>query len=637
MVLGEVLLWSAMVCLLLQVMAAFFKKEIFRGLYRLSALLATSVVALLTYYFVAPDFNYYYVYTHIGTGTPLVYKLSSVWAGQEGTFLLWAWVAIITGWRISERWDVHDPYSRDALVLTSLFGAFFLYLAFTMHPFATTYSAMEGYASDKGIPMENILSYSRSTGEYSQKEGFVEGMGTNPFLASPWMALHPPVVFIAYGTITAVAACLLAYLIRGSGDWKGVSLFWNRVSWLFLTFGILVGGIWAYEELTYGGYWVWDPVETSSLIPWLTLTAFLHTARRPGFNLLSPFLGVFTFVFVVYCTYITRSGILKSVHGYSETTVGQVLIYSILGLAALTLLLSARRFSLPGMERDIRHPKNTTYLLVGVLLALSGVLLFGLSKPVYIVLSGGEEVQVPKAFFNQNSFPFVVGIFFLLGFCLLSYVKGSYLSGSIGTAALLSGLFYWKGGPFDHRVVDTLFPILALAALAVLKRFRDRPSVYPAHLIHLGAILLIFGVVASSGLEETREGLYYLYPKEVGVEKDIGKGYTLTLEGIDMEKDRDGNWVQYVILSVHKGGEEVFRGRPEMTMTERFGPIAHVAIYRGISDIYLILPPPGGMQYPSGEVVVPIVVKFLPYIASLWTGSFLMVLGVSLGLLRGRI
>jgi cytochrome c-type biogenesis protein CcmF len=636
MVLGEVLLWSAMVCLLLQVLAAFFKKGIFRWLYRLSALLATSVVALLTYYFVAPDFNYNYVYTHIGTRTPLIYKLSSVWAGQEGTFLLWAWVAVVTGWRICEKRDVQDPFHRDALVLASLLGVFFLYLAFTMHPFATTYSAMEEYARDNGIPLENIINYYKSTGEYTLKEGFVEGTGTNPYLASPWMALHPPVVFIAYGTITVVAACLLAYLIRGSGDWKGTALFWNRVSWLFLTFGILVGGIWAYEELTYGGYWVWDPVETSSLIPWLTLTAFLHTARRPGHNLLSPCLGVFTFVFVVYCTYITRSGILKSVHGYSETAVGPVLIYSILGLGVLTLLLSARRFSLPGIEKDIRHPKNTTYLMVLVLLALSGVLLFGLSKPVYIVLQGGEEIQVPKTFFNQNSFPFVVGIFILLGFCLLAYAKGTYSFGGVGASVLLSMVFY-KAAPFGHYMVDALFPILALAAMAVLKRFRDRPSVYPAHLIHLGAILLIFGVVASSGLGETKEGLYFLYPEEVGVEKDIGKGYALALEGIEMEQDRDGNWVQHVILSVHKNGEEVFRGRAEMTMTDRFGPKAHVAIYRGISDIYLIFPPPGGMQYPSGEIVVPIIVKFLPYIAFLWTGSLLMVLGISMGILRGRI
>ncbi|NOZ76812.1 MAG: cytochrome c biogenesis protein CcsA [Euryarchaeota archaeon] len=202
-----------------------------------------------------------------------------------------------------------------------------------MHPFATTYSAMEGYAHESGLPIEDILGYYRSSGAYTPGEGFVEGTGTNPYLASPWMALHPPVVFIAYGTITAVAAFLLAFFLRGSGDWKATALFWNRVSWLFLSFGILVGGIWAYEELTYGGYWVWDPVETSSLIPWLTLTAFLHSARQPGHRLLSPVLGVFTFVFVVYCTYITRSGILKSVHGYSETSVGPVLIYSILALA----------------------------------------------------------------------------------------------------------------------------------------------------------------------------------------------------------------------------------------------------------------------------------------------------------------
>ncbi|NOZ76813.1 MAG: hypothetical protein GXO65_03880 [Euryarchaeota archaeon] len=274
---------------------------------------------------------------------------------------------------------------------------------------------------------------------------------------------------------------------------------------------------------------------------------------------------------------------------------------------------------------------------MALLLALSGVLLYGLTKPVYIVLSGGEEVQLPKAFFNQNSFPFVVGIFLLLGFCLLSYLRGPYLAGSTMAAALLAGLFYWKGGPSGQQVVDALLPVLALGALAVLKRFRDRPSAYPGHLIHLGAVFMVFGVAASSGLGETREGLYFIYPGEVGVEKDIGRGYTLALEGLEVERDGDGNWVQYALLSVRRGGEEVFLGRPEVTMTRNFGPIAHVAICRGVSDIYLVLPPPGGMQYPSGEIVVPVVVKFLPYIAFLWTGSFLMVLGIAVGILRGRI
>ncbi|MEE8167784.1 MAG: cytochrome c biogenesis protein CcsA, partial [Candidatus Hydrothermarchaeales archaeon] len=314
---------------------------------RLSTGLLTLAIFLLTYYFYIPNFSIDYVFSRTSLATPLVYRISAVWAGQEGSLLFWAWMISLSSLLISERRGWKKQFERRTQVVILLGFLFFLAMAMSSSPFKLTYTGAERVALENKVPLEAVLGYYGNLGLYETGKGFVDGQGMSPSLMSPWMALHPPLVFAAYGLLIVPFAACIIYLLNGKGDWEGLSRRYARCSWLFLTSGIALGSFWAYEELAYGGYWSWDPVEVSSLIPWLTLTAFLHASiqfrRKKSFRVLAPFLALSSMVLVIYATFITRSGVLKSVHAYSGTAVGNFLLGAVLISGAAAFLLSFRR------------------------------------------------------------------------------------------------------------------------------------------------------------------------------------------------------------------------------------------------------------------------------------------------------
>lgn len=284
--------------------------------------LLTISVLLLTYYFVKSNFTILYVWQFSDKALPMVYKISAVWAGQEGTFLLWAWVVFVSAWWISERRGWNDMLVRKVQVITLLVGLFFLTLTLMVSPFRTIYDIYPDLPPNFVPP---------------------DGSGLNPLLVDPWMAVHPPIIFIAYGVITIPFAAALVFLLRRDEGWEEFARPWNRFSWLFLTLGIWLGGFWSYKVLGWGGFWAWDPVETSSFIPWLTLTGLMHASvqyrRNRKFSLFAPFLAISTFLLVVYATFITRSGLWESVHAFAETTTGPWLATAIANIIVVSAIL----------------------------------------------------------------------------------------------------------------------------------------------------------------------------------------------------------------------------------------------------------------------------------------------------------
>jgi len=448
-------------------------------------LLSLAAFGYLSYLFLVSDFTYAYVYSYSSKFLPWYYKLSGVWAGQEGTYLLWMGVIYLCIVIIGRK--ARDEFTANALVVLHVLAAYLSLLALLESPFRRIY--------ELGVPQGYVP---------------VDGFGMNPLLQDPWMAAHPPLMFIAYGIAAVPFAYAAAYLWRGGSGWILRTLNWTRVSWLFLTLGIAVGGFWSYKVLGWGGYWAWDPVETSSLIPWLVLTAFLHAAsrhRRGEFPIFTPALAVLTFALVVYATYVTRSGSWESIHAFGRSTTGSyltllllnvpllpgmllasarlklgrqlragvlslllaqgvVLAYKLLsksheltltqGIAVLLLaallypLMLRRAGDAPALEGVQEEGERSTlmYLAAVSLLLLAFVSFWGVTYPVLMQLLKQSRVRVEIEFFNTWSYPFTLFLLLVMALCLsmslmsrrerILGAAGALLLGVVSVAAQLN-------------------------------------------------------------------------------------------------------------------------------------------------------------------------------------------------------
>ncbi|MCK5291296.1 MAG: cytochrome c biogenesis protein CcsA [Thermoplasmata archaeon] len=260
----------------------------------------TATFFLLVYYFLEPNLGIHYVHGHTSTAYPWYYKLTGLWAGEEGTIVLWVWLIslsiiieeAIQGWR-AKKAGVDDKavllYDWIRAISMIILIAFLVLLINTDVFKATTTFDLVSFPGGKGI---------------------------NRLLLTPLMIAHPPVEFAAYAFMTLPLASALAYLITGDKKWTDSSLQWSRLSWLFLSLGIGIGALWAYTVLGWGLYWGWDPVEVANLIPWIALTGFVHTQsyfrKRKQYNFLAPLLAVVTFVLIIFATFETRSGFVAS-------------------------------------------------------------------------------------------------------------------------------------------------------------------------------------------------------------------------------------------------------------------------------------------------------------------------------------
>jgi cytochrome c-type biogenesis protein CcmF len=276
--------------------------------------------ALLTH-----QFQYSYVAHYSSSNLPIFYLISSFWAGQEGTFLLWAIVVSIMGFIFIRSTKCEDRY---AIAIVSAFVSFLYLLIISKSPF------------DLLIPAP------------------ADGSGLNPLLQDPWMVIHPPILFVGYAATVFPFALVVSGLIRKNyTNWFNLGLRWTLFAALALGAGIIIGGFWAYEVLGWGGYWGWDPVENSSLVPWIILLALIHGIlihkSKGSLQRTNLFFAILSFVLVLYATFLTRSGILSdfSVHSFGDFGISNYLIASIVVSMFIGFGLFAVRF------REINSPR----------------------------------------------------------------------------------------------------------------------------------------------------------------------------------------------------------------------------------------------------------------------------------------
>jgi cytochrome c-type biogenesis protein CcmF len=382
--------------------------------------LLLSALIQLTYQFVITDYSNAYVWNNTADYLPLLYRVTGVYAANEGSILLWAAIVSLVAFVAASRRGFSNQHAKLVHTLTVGVATYFTGMLLLQSPFASIRSEFPEAAP-----------------------GFVptSGQGLNPLLVDPYMAIHPPIMFVGYALLTMPFAIGVAHfisLLRGGESvfalWRGSVTRWLRLGWLFLTAAVALGGLWSYTVLGWGGIWAWDPVETAILIPWLFLTATLHAVirYRPNgeYRVLAPAMTATVFALAIYTTSVVRSGVFRSVHSFASGGIGA----SFLVLIAITTFLGvavplAYWFLQDKESGSITESKwltrdnllHSAVLLFGLLTFVS---LWGLTFPVLQNAVTGLEVSVESQYYNLWSYPLALGALLLLGFYMDFDVEG---------------------------------------------------------------------------------------------------------------------------------------------------------------------------------------------------------------------
>ena len=589
------------------------------GVVLLSALVAVFAMerALLT-----DDFSLEFLARNHSRSTPLLFKIATMWSALEGSILLWALVLggylALMGWRFRRRAD--DPLVAWACLTGLVVAAFFFGL---MVGPANPFTTVEG-----AIP--------------------ADGPGPNPLLQNhALMAFHPPMLYLGYVGFTIPFAFAIAALATGrvGEGWLVETRRWTLFAWGFLTAGILLGAWWSYEVLGWGGYWAWDPVENASFLPWLTGTAYLHSVmvqeRRGMLRVWNLSLLIATFALTILGTFLTRSGVLDSVHAFTESQIGPAILgfFAVICVVGVGLIgWRGDRLRSPGAV-DSPLSREGAFLANNLLFAaFAFVVLLGTVFPLVVEAVNGQRISVGRPYFDRMTLPIALTLLFLMAVApVLPWRKasGELLRQRLQWPAWIGALTLAACVVAGVRGLSPLlaFGLGAFAAAAALrqlflasKRSGWRGLVGRTNggmVVHLGVILAAVAIAASSSYAQRAE--FRLAP---GESASLG-GHTFTYEGI--------RGVRYenrtaTIADVRIEGGDVYR--PTLS---RY-PFASQAIgtpsvRTGLTeDLYLTLVSTPASE--GGEAVIGVVIH--PLVLWLWIGGGLMALGTAMAAVPTR-
>jgi cytochrome c-type biogenesis protein CcmF len=577
------------------------------------------------------DFSFVYVYEHSSIELPRAYTISAFWGGQEGSLLLW--LLILTGfsavavllarrsWRSLLAWTVP--------VLGGVIVFFSLVLVAVASPFAT-----------QAAP--------------------ADGLGLNPSLQNPYMLVHPPMLYLGFVGLTIPFAFAMGALAARRADelWIVVTRRWTLVAWTFLGFGQLLGAHWAYVEVGWGGYFAWDPVENAALMPWLAATAFLHSVmiqeKRGMLKIWNVLLVVGAFALALFGTFLTRSGILSSIHSFTEGSIG----LWFLGFIGIVLVgsgaLIASRLSLLRAKTRLESPisREASFLYNNLLLvAFCLTILWGVIYPILTEAVRGEPVTVGPPYYNfflkafglpllllmgigpliawrraslrglGRTFLWPLGIAVATGILLVALGAGSSLPGLVGYTfcvfVLASIGLEFTRGTRARRALSGGPWLLALAELVGRNRRR-----YGGYVVHAAIVLLAIGVIGSSAYDTIRE-------QRLGVGESMEvSGYTLTYRGATQERGANAMEVR-ALVDVERGGERLGTMRPGKNSYFAEQQVSNEAAIRSDrlsgEDLFLI-----AEQIQRDTVFLKVLVK--PLVNLIWIAGFVFLGGALIAL-----
>lgn len=554
------------------------------------------------------DYRLEYVASYTDSTLPLFYRLTAFWAGQPGSLLFWAMCCAICGlvWQLRAK-SSGIPRNTELwfwVFYSSIMAFFLLLLSGWSNPF---------------IIMEPAP---------------LDGQGLNPLLQNPGMILHPPLLFIGYAIFTVPACLGLAVMLTPQArdlPWLELSGPFILIAWLFLSAGILLGAWWAYMELGWGGYWGWDPVENASLLPWLAGTAALHVIaihKKSGkLDRASALLLASVLILAFFATYLTRSGILQSVHAFGDGGVGLPLLVFVLAAASISLfvVLSAKHDARP--LASLFGREGAAILTAWLFLALAAIITFATMWPVISGFFGNAPMGLEPAFYNRVCLPLAALVLLILAICpWLRWSGGFKTQGNMRKLFLVGGVFLaalaslWVAGyrqPVALITSASVLAILLTLSMRVFKRsfWRDR-SAMAAFGAHLGIALIALGV-AFSGPYSVEKELFLTRDKA----ETVGP-YQITLLQIS---DGEGPGYDYLKATLRIAFSEKIIGElePERRIYAKFGSMqfSEVDVLSSLGeDIYASLL---GID-EEHRVLVKIALE--PLVNWIWIGGILMCL-----------
>ncbi|MFQ6051583.1 MAG: heme lyase CcmF/NrfE family subunit [Candidatus Hydrothermarchaeota archaeon] len=581
---------------------------------------------ILLYYLVTRDFQVEYVAMHTDRNLPLFYTVSAFWAGSPGSLLLWSWFLSIfsVGVLFKEKKDTLTHYSLA--ILMSVESFFLFILIGSLNPFKRL----------DFVP--------------------IDGQGLNPLLQNIGMAFHPPTLFIGYAGLAIPFAFAISGVLTNNEGWIYRVRKWTLFSWLFLGLGIILGGWWAYVILGWGGYWAWDPVENASLLPWLTSTAFLHSVMiqetKRGMKLWNILLILLTFEFVIFGTFLTRSGVLSSVHAFAGSNIGPYFMAYMLSMLIFSLGVIAMKYD-QIRSKDIfesAFSKETTFLVNNLLFVVSALTIFwGTIFPLISEWIKGVQVSVGPEFYNQIQAPIGILLLILVGFCVLTPWRRFSLENFKEMfrypllASLIPVMLLLFMGYFEPYVILATYFVFFSAIAHFQEFYQDyrrfkkhdesssifrlivkRRRKYGGYLVHFSIFLIITGIAFSTLYEEKHS-----FSLGMGEQTRIGKH---TFVFVDNNFEHHANKMVWTVeLEIRENEKLIGKAKPTYSefLTPKQYNFSPDIVSTLTKDIYVIL------EGISGEGA-SFVVRFLPLISLIWIGGVLMSLGIIVALIPKR-
>ncbi len=595
--------------------------------------LITVISGILVYALMAHKFQVKYVWKYTSAHLKPFYTATSFWAGQSGSLLFWAWLlSLFTAIVIFRNRNKNRDIMPWVTGVCSFVNAFFLMvLAFYTKPLAT-YSQ---------VPME--------------------GNGLNPLLQNLGMIFHPPLLFIGFAGFTIPFAFVVGAIVKGKTDhrWIVTTRGWSIFSWLFLGLGIVIGMAWAYVELGWGGYWAWDPVENASYMPWIIATAYLHSImlqeKRGMMKKWNAFLVVLTFALCIYGTFITRSGIISSVHSFGPSKIGPLFFWFLAVVLVIPTVVIFTRFSVLKSKRGVENflSKEGSFLLNNIfLLGYCGAVFLGTSWPIVAELFMGQKVEVGPTFYNIVTTPIALALLLLLGLCpMISWREISWdnfrqsllfpiLSGAVVfIACLFLGI---------TRIYILLsFTFLSFTSVAIINEFingielysrsgdvgvfgafwkmlRKNGRRYGGLVVHFGIVLIILGITVSGGFKQKVE-------KEVAVGESLNIGaFRIVYKGLEEKQINPEKDIVEARLEVYRNGKKKGELYPEMEFfTTWEEPSRDVSIRTNPAyDLYAAL-----AGWTENGAKATLSVRLNPMVQWIWIGMVIFVLGTIIAVL----
>ncbi len=601
------------------------------GLIGIFALHTLAAVVLMRAFYIN-DFSLEYVYSYSNIELGKFYKISAFWAGQKGSLLLWAWMLGVFATIV-----VVQNRNKNRKLMP--------YVVFIISATLVLFGLLMVFAS----PVFERMPFLPA-----------DGHGLNPMLQNPGMIFHPPSLYVGFVAVTIPFAFAMAALMSNQlGDvWIRTTRRWTIFAWLFLTFGNLLGANWAYVELGWGGYWAWDPVENASFMPWLTCTAYLHSVmiqeKKDMLKTWNMTLIALTYILTIFGTFLTRSGMISSVHSFGESTVGMYFLVFLMIIITFSIYMIVTRLPLLKSkgQLDSMLSREASFLFNNLMLVGAAFTVFwGTMFPMISELVRGEKITVGPPFFNQVMIPIGLGLLVLTGICPLiawrkasvkNFKKNFLIPGVITLLGMVTiaivgvrDFMPWLSFSICIFVLSTISTeiikgIKARASsgkenlfMATINLFWRNKRRYGGYIIHIG---VIFAFVGFTGAWFNKEVEAVVKPGDkINIED-----YTLTYYKSDWSQPKQTLVTAVATLLVERNGEKIgyvlpernihylkdFRGNTEPQ------PTSEVAIHTTYKeDLYVIL----AAVNEDGSATFKIHVN--PLVKWLWLGGVVMGFG----------